>query len=487
MNREGFIIRGAVVFESFDYAQLNPDAKKYLADVRRSGGRGLPGVYMAVGDNRPLWAVLVGLCILPVFLWIGYTSSKDPWATAMLQTAGVLLGGWLVAYGIRRWMAGINSYAGYFAYFDSDHAFLGEGETIRIARIVPEAKVAPHGAKSVLISTELDEQLIEVPNRLFAERVADFYHALAWVRTREDGLCPLLKVDEAGAVARHLADEDEMPQNVAEADLRIGTMTDDVRSVGRSKTGILGLLAWVGIGAAAYAFFFSTNGFIQDDLAFAAAKDNIGKDTEEKYTGAQGLRDYLLNDRNTRHREEATQLLAGLYDAPIAQVKSNPSADPELRDGMAALLHSLRGPETPAVSIAVIDTNSPFQTNLSKGLRTRFADGIAMALGKDLIAFGEAPADKPALFKVRYSRANATTVDWIVDIRLKPDDAAVYQSKGSASFVGAAGTQATPFGPTVELATSETDALTEAVYSAVMLRLLGQVPAKPAAVTNEDW
>ncbi len=477
------------MLESFDYARLNPEAKKYLADVRRAGGHGAPGVYQGRSDNRPIWAALAGAAVLPLFLWIGYTSSKAPWATALLQTAGVLLGGWLLWFAVRRWLANADSFSGYFFYFDSRQAFLGEGERLRVARIPPAAKVAPQGPQAVLVSTEMDDFTVPVPNRLFAEQVADFYHALKWVRDRDDGPFAELADDEAGAVAKYMAEEDDAPANVAEADLRIDSMTDTVRATGRSKAGAFSLLAWLGISAAAYALFFSTNGMIQDNMAFANARDNIGKDSQEKFTGAQGLRDYLLNERNTRNREEAKQLLSKLYDAPIAQVKGNPNADPQLRDGMAALFDSLRGPETPAVSIAVIDTASPTPTNVSKGLRSRFADGIATAVGKDLIVFGEAPADKPALVTIRYGRNADGGLDWTAQIRLKPDDSAVYQASGTTQPIFGGGFQPAPFnlGPPPELPASETDAFGEAVYNAVLMKLVGQAPAKPAVFTNDDW
>ena len=475
------------MFESFDYAKLNPDAKRYLGDVRRRTGRGAPGVFLKLSDNRPIWAALAGIIVLPLFLWIGYTSSKAPWATAMLQTAGVLLGGWLLWFAARSWMASTDGAAGYFHYFDPQHAFIGQGETIRVARIHPEAKVRPRGSNAVTVESELDDATIPVPNRNFAEAVSDFYHALAWVRSREEGPWADLEDDEAGAVARYLAEEDEAPQNLAEADLGIDSFTDTVRATGRSSTGLLRLLVWLGIGAASFAFFVTTDGMIQDNMAFADAKANIGKESSEKFTGAQGLREYLLNVRNTRNREEAQALLSKLYDPPIAQVKSNPGADPVLRDGMVALLESLRGPETPAVSIAVIDSGSPIETNASKGLRSRFADGIATAIGKDLIALGEAPENKPALLTIRYRQVNAGTVEWTVEIRLKPDDASPFQANGSATFFGGIGFQPPQFGQTVELATSETDALGEAVYSDVMMKLIGQAPAKPAAVTSDEW
>ena len=474
--------------ETFDYAAIDAESKKYLGDVRRAGGRGAPGMYLSVLDKRPLWALLAGVVVLPLFLWIGYTSSKAPWATAMLQTAGILLGGWLIWFAVRRWMANADNYAGYFQYFDSEHAFIGAGETLRVFQIPPGAEVVPHGTNAVMVSTEMDEFAVPVQNRVFAERVADYYHALEWVRSREDGPFVGLESDEAGAVAKYMAEEDEAPPNVTEADLRIDTMTEQVRQNGRPKSGMLGILAWIGVGGGAFALFFSTNGMLQDNMAFAAARDNIGKDSSEKFTGAQGLRDYLLNERNTRNRDEATALLSKLYDVPVGQVQRNPGADPQLRDGMVALLNSLRGPETPAVSIAVIDTESPMVTSLSKGLRARFADGIATAVGKDLIAFGEPPTDKPALVTIRYSKNADGSMAWTAELRLKPDDSTVFRAAGVTAPVAVSTFQPSPigFGPP-ELPASETNASTEAIYQDVMMKMIGSAPGKPPVFTNEDW
>jgi hypothetical protein len=476
-----------MMLESFDYAQLNPEAKQYLADVRRINGRGAPGIYQAVSDKRPYWALGVGICVLPLFLWIGYTSSKAPWATALLQTAGILLGGWLIWFGIRRWVVNTENFGGYFYYFDADHAFIGSGERLSLARIPPDAEVVPKGPLSLRVSTEMDEFRVPVPSRPFADQVADYYHALAWVRDREDGPFFDLDIDEAGAVAKYMAEENQAPPNVTEADLRIDSTTDLIRPKGNPKSGVMNLLIWFGIAAAAYAVFMSTNGIFQDNMAFANARDNLGKNSQDKVTGGQGLRDYLLNERNTRNREEAKQLLAKLYDAPIAAVKGNPDSDPQLRDGMIALLESLRSPETPAVSISVTDTNST-GSNYERGLRSRFADGLATAIGKDLIVFGEAPTDKPALLKIVYETNAGGKLIWTVEVRVKPDDSTVYKSSGVVEGFINNPFQSPQFNMgTVELETSETDSRAEAIYAAVMMKMMGTAPAKPAVVTNDDW
>src|SRR5438309_1120121 len=115
------------MLRTIDYTQLDPATKAYLRDVRRANGRGAPGVFAATPDSRPVWALLAGLAVLPLFLWVGYSTNKAPWAAALIQTAGVVLGGWLILFAVRRWMANADSFAGKFVYFDPEHVFVGAG------------------------------------------------------------------------------------------------------------------------------------------------------------------------------------------------------------------------------------------------------------------------------------------------------------------------------------------------------------------------
>ncbi|MFY7954308.1 MAG: hypothetical protein ACOVT5_17535, partial [Armatimonadaceae bacterium] len=112
------------------YSQLDSASKSYLRAVRQAGGRGMPGVFQATPDSRALLAFVLGLVILPLFLWLGYGTNKAAWAMALLQTAGVMLGGWLMLYAVRRWVAGTDNYAGKFVYFDPEHVFVGQGEEL---------------------------------------------------------------------------------------------------------------------------------------------------------------------------------------------------------------------------------------------------------------------------------------------------------------------------------------------------------------------
>jgi hypothetical protein len=68
------------------------------------------------------------------------------------------------------------------------------------------------------------------------------------------------------------------------------------------------------------------------------------------------LRAYLVDHRNTRHRDDVQRRLAREYDEAILQLKLN-QPDP-LRDGMIQILDSLKGPEFPTVSLKVSETGA---------------------------------------------------------------------------------------------------------------------------------
>jgi hypothetical protein len=461
------------MLETIQYQQLNEDAKKYLLQVRQSNGVGSPGIFVKQSYNRPAWALVLGLSIIPFTLIWAYNVPKAPGATAALQTAGLLLGGWLILYAFRRWLASPNVFGGKFLYFDPDHVYVGEGENLKLAYLGEDPEVEPFGQNQVRFATEDSQFAVTVPSQFTAQLVSDYYQALNWVRTRQEGKWADLPLAEAGAVAKYLAELDEEPPSVAETNLTIEELPEEVRAEGRAKSGALMLLLIVGAGVGLFAFFSATNAPIQDAIAFSDAEKG----------GATGMRDYLLNDRNTRYRDQVTTKLKKLYDAPIAQVQGvqEPPAgkgDKELKGGMVKLLESLSGPEIPAISIRVTDkTTVPTE---SATLRTRFADGLGQSLAgpnRDLIVAVQAPDDKKALLEVEYSRTQAGIINWKVEIRLKPDEAPVAAKSGSLAERGAV------IQPNGQLGSD----IGEQVYADIMERMIGVAPPPAPPLPVEDF
>lgn len=497
--------------KNYQYEQLDADTKAYLRFVRDGQGRGAPGVFLPFTSHKPTWALLAGLLVLGLFLWTGYTSTKAGWAVAMLQTAGVLLGGWLIAFAVRRWTASPDKYAGHFAYFDPEHAYLGMGEEIQVAKVGTDADVQPRGEKFIRFDTKHGAFNVPAPSRVLAQFVADFYGAVKRVRSDPAGGWAGLNAAETGGVARFLAEEGREPNTLADTGLEVDEIPNQVSAARERSLGLVRYLVLLGIGAGLFALFAFTNPSVLDDLAFAAAKDRVADekkrnaDPTEKpinkgFTGAFAVRDYLLDPKHVRHRKEAEELLSGLYAAPIDELGRNTKADPALRAEVVQLLEILRRAETPAVSFRVslltgegeLAKREEIPGDRGKQVRSLFADGFASALGKDLVVGTVAGEGKKANVEVAYRQDPRNPFDflWTVEVRARYDQKTEAVAQGVVRLAQRPGGAA--FDPQQKFVTDGEswtadeplkNVLLEddAVYKAVMTKLVGQAPARPMA------
>ena len=96
--------------QTLQFEELDDESRAYLAKVNSEKGHGMPGVYVPIANNLPTVGCVFGGIILILTLVATVTLiEEEPLAIAMLQTAGFLLGGWLVIYAFRVWMAGSGS------------------------------------------------------------------------------------------------------------------------------------------------------------------------------------------------------------------------------------------------------------------------------------------------------------------------------------------------------------------------------------------
>jgi hypothetical protein len=331
-------------------------------------------------------------------------------------------------------------------------------------------EVEPQG-QGVFFRTENGSFMVPVPGVALSQLIAAYYQALRWVQQQTEGRWADLSPPEAGAVARYLVEHDEEPTSLKDTDLTIDTMPHEVFAEKSGSSGVLMLLAIPAVGVALFFGLWSLFTPLNDLRAFENAKDE----------GAQGLRDYLMNEKNTDHIDEAKELLAKLYDQPINTINAQ-ATDDVLKKGMIELLNTLRGPEVPAISIRVRSQADklPDDTGPESSLRTRFADGIGNAIGgskKDLIVCVKAPDDKNAHIEVLYQQVPGNLVNWTVAIRLTPDSDPIATKSGTATI---------PPQPLIPVPAPNNlnfapkpgnDA--EAVYQDVMKRMIGQTPALP--------
>src|SRR5580698_10623606 len=87
--------------ETYNFEELDEATREYLIAVREAKGKGMPGMFAPTTNAFAGCGCLAGLALVPLALlatltnWIGVVYD-DPIRVALLQTAGLVLGGWLI-------------------------------------------------------------------------------------------------------------------------------------------------------------------------------------------------------------------------------------------------------------------------------------------------------------------------------------------------------------------------------------------------------
>ncbi|QEL20996.1 hypothetical protein [Limnoglobus roseus] len=396
------------------YRTLDSETQEYLHDVHKYAGKRCPGIY--VEANPPPWgkvAIGAGPTLLLIGLVVAFNSNKDAYAAAMFLAATVLLGVWLTWFGLRDLMA--RGFYGRFTYFDPTHVYQVVGDDVTVTNVADARKVAAKGG-GVLFVLPQEKFFVPITRAGRGQLVERFYEAVRDLEEHDDPKWNWLDLADLGGVAKHVAIEGGYPISAQSADLRIDDLPREPRRDGSAlNVGLIGASA-----AALMAFLFGV-------VTFQPMRDN-GLFDDAKTGGAPGLRSYLMDERNKSHRTEAKQLLAAMYDAPIAKVKSTgPPEQAAVREAFAALLESLRDAPQPVVSISVTEAGDANGiTAREQQLRTDLADAFGLFVGRELIAFVKNPDDKKAHIEVTYTvPPDGAAVEWKLAVRTTPDGPAV--------------------------------------------------------------
>ena len=108
--------------DKFQFEALDSHSREYLLQARDNRGRGLPGVFVPISNSLPGVGCFFGIVFVVVTAIVTFNIvEEEPVAVAMLQTAGFLLGGWLIVAALRIWIAGKSKkYIGHFVYADAE-------------------------------------------------------------------------------------------------------------------------------------------------------------------------------------------------------------------------------------------------------------------------------------------------------------------------------------------------------------------------------
>jgi hypothetical protein len=411
------------------YGELDDETQEYLRDVHKYAGKKCPGVYVE-GNPAPWGKVAIAagpIVALVGFIW-AFNTNKDAYAAAMLLAGTAMLGGWLTWFGFRELLAGKgNKVYGRFTYFDPTHVYQVTGDEITLTEVAAFKKVvAKQGG--VLFSLGKDDKVfVPLARAAKAELVERFYNAILDVEEHDDPKWQKLDPADLGGVAKHIAVEGGFPMSARSADLKVDQMPQEPRQESGGG-GLLRLMVPFAGAAAAFLVGFLIFKSTRDNGAFSAAKAG----------GAPGLRGYLMDERNKSNRDEAKKLLAAMYDAPIAKVTAAmPAEQGKAREGLLAVLESLREATQPVLSMSVKET-SDFDGKEAREtqIRTELADGLGLYVGQELIAFVKNPDDKKAHVEINYTVAATGEVTWKPVFRVSPDGEAVEGAENKFSFAG---------------------------------------------------
>ncbi|QJX00964.1 hypothetical protein [Frigoriglobus tundricola] len=384
---------------TFNFEELDEATHDYLVAVRTRDGRGAPGVFVASKDSLPGCGLIAGPIIIIGTLLATLTTMfdivySDPVRVAVLQTAGLLLGGWLLAAGFRG-CKGNRRIAGTWAYVDPLFLYQAYREQITVTAIdeVIEANFThnynnnAYQNSTVLIRMSGHQvATVSVANEGRAERMVVFLNYLAWARGPEGGARADLAPATLGGLARYVAKNDHEPLD-ADNNINFNLIEVDITAVpeeptraGRALPSVLPYVFMLVYSVACFLFMaYVINPPFRDDAVYEVV-------TREPYVEPRFLRVYLVDPRNTRHRDEVTRRLSQFYQAPIDYVSRN-AKDPVLRDGMVKILESIRTVDQPVVSIRVTEVNTPAgrganKTDREHKLRADFATGVGDEFSK---------------------------------------------------------------------------------------------------------
>lgn len=380
------------------FDELDTETRTYLSEVHKRsgkgaiGGRGTAAISVAGSDSMPLWIFLGGVGIAVVMLYYSIHSVKEPTPVAMLQTAALMIGLWSVYFAVRRWLGIFGGHAGNFSVFDPLHVYQVQGETVTINSLESIQSIEARGNDEKALLSFIPENgrpfRVPVADKASAQFVEGYYEAMTDLEENTKQGWADAPIAELGAAARYVLEEDEVPRQ-EEIDLELDTVPETPHKGNRAGFGLMPLVLIVVGSVVIFGLCRLSNQGIRDGVAFNDAKQG----------GAPGLRGYLMDVNNTRHRDEAKTLIAKEYDKPINAIRNYPPPSaPELRDAMIAFLEELRNADVAVASIQV-ESKIPEKTDQylnTQTLRSEVADGLARSIGPELIAFAQAPKDKPA-------------------------------------------------------------------------------------------
>jgi hypothetical protein len=419
--------------EHYRFEEFDRDTRDYLLLARDQQGRGVPGIYLGMSDWLPAVGLVLGFVVLIVTVTITVPPTDPPIKEALLQTAGLLFGGWLILAALRVWSASRSDrYAGRFDYADPDYLYRARGSAVTVIDLgdLREAKAVQNFSDGRYQSTSINLKLgrerksVTVYGEERGRRLAMYLTAVAYMRdggeSGKDEALRTLPPEAMGAVARKVALTGEFPADPARADEGFGVRVPRPRREGRPSTGLFGLVLIGLIGTALFLGLVTVNHPFRDEAVFARIKALPPNEQPPL------LRLYLDHDKFTAHREEAKQLLDLRYEDGIRANINGSDAD--MKRGLAEVVLALKDKPTAALSLRAVEEVPPKLLEASRSARQKaagekLADKWGVTIGDELVVFAmlEDP-DLPANIELRWKFTDAGEIGYTITFRKSPDE-----------------------------------------------------------------
>jgi len=422
--------------KTYQFEELDQETRDYLQLAKEKQGKGVPGIFAPRSNSWPIIGMLGGFGIMVVTLLITFPPTDPPVKEAMLQTAGFVMGGWMVIAAFRVWTS--SKHAGHFVYADAENLYEAKGSVIEVTDLVDlrHAKatqgVGNNNQTDIAIKVGNERHIFQVKDEERGRRMAVFLNAVSYMRDGgEDGKdkeLQRLSPEAMGAVAKSVAKTGEFPKNVREAEEAEVARVPQPRKEGRASTGLLAIFATFVVGAGLFFAFKAINAPLRDDAIFERVKSINGK------AQAPALRLYLGHAEFKKHRDEAQKMLDAHYDREVQTTVNG--TDPDMKRGTAEVLLALKSKPWGVVTFIAAEATSPEGMAVSaaqreKTVQTQLADKWGSTIGDELVVFAS-PADpeKPndpdkkakGMIDLRWRFAPGGSIEYTIEFRKSPDE-----------------------------------------------------------------
>lgn len=406
----------------YSFEELDKETQDYLLAARDRKGIGMPGIMVPTIDVKPWFSLIAGLIVIGLTIYLTFPPKKGPIPMALGQTAGFLLGGWLVVAAFRMWIAYRGSKAaGHFVYVDPEFLYLCRGSMVEVIDLINlrtvsvNHKYTNNKYNSSALNLRIDRDSIEVnlPNEELANKVKHFLDAVILIRDsgenpHADGM-KNLSAPLMAAMSLHYAQFREFPERITQENLEI-TYIPKPQAVNRPSLGCLGLIGTIVAGILLFVFFYNTNPVIKQETEWDELKD------QPLEFQVPMLRAYLADERNQSHRQEAKDRLTQFYNQ-VANDRVR-GIDPNFAQAMKRLVTDLAQRQA-VISIAVRDQSPSPDEQKRKHLADFLADRLGATIGDTLVNFVllDKEADFKAQIELEYVVVNPNLIEYNLEIR----------------------------------------------------------------------